>query len=118
MLKSASIVKFPRKGRKTRPQEVCFDRRELAEIMNIYGRMVAAGVWRDYAIAVRPDRAIFAAFRRASEVPDYRIVKEPARARQQGAFLVLSRDGQVMKRGHSLPQVLRPFMAKLLKVVN
>ena len=118
MTKSVSIVKFPQKGRETWPQEVCFDRRELAQILNIYGRMVAAGLWRDYAIAIRPDRAVFAVFRRASELPDYRIVKEPARARQQGTFLVLGRHGQVMKRGHSLPQVLRPFRTKLLKVVN
>ncbi len=118
MTKSGSIVDFPRKRRKSWPEQVCFNRRELAEILNIYGLMVAAGLWRDYAIALRPDRAVFAVFRRASEVPVYRIVKEPTRARQQGAFLVLGRDGQVMKRGHNLPQVLRPFRVKLLKVVN
>ena len=118
MSNSAAIVNFPRKRRKVWPEQVCFDRKELAEILNLYGRMVAAGIWRDYAIAVRPDRAVFAVFRRASEVPIYRIVKEPSRARRQGAFLVLGRDGQVMKRGHSLPQVLRLFRAKLLKIVN
>lgn len=118
MMKPGSIVDFPQKRRKSWPEQVCFNRRELAEILNIYGLMVAAGLWRDYAIALRPDRAVFAVFRRASEVPVYRIVKEPTRARRQGAFLVLGREGQVMKRGHSLPQVLRPFRTKLLKVVN
>jgi len=118
MSKSASIFDFPVRPRNRRPEQVCFDRRELAEILNIYGRMVAAGLWRDYAIAIRPDRAVFAVFRRASEVPLYSIVKEPARARNQGAFLVLGRDGRIVKRGHSLPQVLRPFRKNLLRVVG
>lgn len=80
--------------------------------------MVAAGVWRDYAVAMQPDRAVFAVFQRASEIPAYRIIKEPRRARLQGEYSVLARDGLVMKRGHSLPQVLGPLQAKLLKVIG
>lgn len=88
---------------------VSFHRRELDAILRVYGRMVADGHWRDYAIDHLKDRAIFSAFRRASEVPLYRIVKEPARARKQGAYSVVSGTGAVLKRGHDLAQVMRYF---------
>lgn len=118
MKKNVPILRFPERGGHRRARQVCFDRRELAEILNIYGRMVAAGIWRDYAIAAQPDFAVFAVYHRTSEVPAYSIVKEPARARKQGAFAIIGRDGQVVKRGHSLPQVLKTFQTRLLKIVG
>ncbi|MBC8130892.1 MAG: DUF2794 domain-containing protein [Rhizobiaceae bacterium] len=95
---------------------VSFDRRELSEILNIYGRMVAAGEWRDYAIDMLRDRAVFSIFRRTSEMPLYRIEKNPKLARRQGAFSVTAAGGLVMKRGHELGQVLKVF-DKGLKLV-
>lgn len=98
--------------RKQREAEfVGFHRRELDIILRVYGRMVADGHWRDYAIDHLKDRALFSAFRRASEVPLYRIVKEPARARKQGAYSIVSGTGAVLKRGHDLAQVMRYFDA-------
>lgn len=88
---------------------VSFDRRELGEILNIYGRMVAAGEWRDYAIDTLKDRAVFSIFRRASEMPIYRVEKNPKLARKQGAFSVVAAGGLVLKRGPDLAQVLRVF---------
>ncbi|MCZ7660417.1 MAG: DUF2794 domain-containing protein [Xanthobacteraceae bacterium] len=86
---------------------VTFDRRELDRILNLYGRMVAAGEWRDYAIDFLKDRAVFSVFRRASEVPIYRIEKNPRLARRQGAYSVVSASGLIMRRGHELDRVLR-----------
>lgn len=100
------------------PRQPFFDRRELQTIMNIYGRMVQAGEWRDYAIDMLPDRVVFAIFRRASEMPIYRIEKQPKLANRQGQYAVLGAAGQVLKRGRELPQVLRVLERKLLKLVD
>jgi len=97
---------------------VAFDRRELNAILNIYGRMVAAGDWRDYAIDWLRDRAVFSIFRRASEMPLYRIEKDPRLRTKQGAYAVVGSGGHVLKRGHDLKQVLRVFDAKLIKAVE
>ncbi|KQT65909.1 MULTISPECIES: DUF2794 domain-containing protein [unclassified Aureimonas] len=95
---------------------VAFDRRELNEILNIYGRMVAAGEWRDYAIDMLKDRAVFSIFRRTSEMPLFRVEKTPRLARRQGAFSVTAAGGLVMKRGHELGQVLKVFDKALRSV--
>ena len=91
---------------------VTFDRRELDRILNVYGRKVAEGEWRDYAIDFMKDRAVFSVFRRASEVPLYRIEKDPKLARRQGAYSVISATGLIMRRGHELERVLRVFDKK------
>lgn len=101
------------------PREVtAFDRREMSAILNIYGRMVAAGEWRDYAIDWLKDAAVFSIFKRTSENPVFRIEKRPKLRAKQGAFAVLGQAGQVLKRGHDLKQVLRVFDAKLIKAVE
>jgi hypothetical protein len=95
---------------------VTFDRRELSRIFNLYGRMVAAGEWRDYAIDFLRDRAVFSVFRRTSEVPIYRIEKNMKLARKQGAYSVISATGLIVRRGHELDRVLRA-LEKPLRVV-
>jgi hypothetical protein len=99
------------------PARVTFNRRELDRILVLYGRMVAAGEWRDYAIDFLKDRAVFSIFRRASEIPLYRIVKDPQLARRQGAYSVVSATGQILRRGHELERVLLVIDRKLA-VVN
>jgi uncharacterized protein DUF2794 len=86
---------------------VTFDRRELDRILALYGRMVAAGEWRDYAIDFLRDRAVFSVFRHAAEVPIYRIEKNPKLARRQGAYSVITATGLIMRRGQELDRVLR-----------
>ena len=85
---------------------VTFDRRELNRILSLYGRMVAAGEWRDYAIDFLKDRAVFSVFRRSSEVPLYRIEKNPRLARRQGAYSVVAATGLILKSGPELARVL------------
>lgn len=97
---------------------VAFDRRELDRILRIYGRMVAIGEWRDYAIDHARDFAAFSVFRRASEAPLYRIEKRPALARRQGTYSVIAQTGAILKRGHDLDHVLRVFDKKRLTVVG
>jgi uncharacterized protein DUF2794 len=89
------------------PPCVTFERRELGRIFGLYGRMVAAGEWRDYAIDFLRDRAVFSVFRHAAEVPIYRIEKNPKLARRQGAYSVITATGLIMRRGHELERVLR-----------
>ena len=103
-------------GQTSVPGKVTFNRRELDRILGLYGRMVAAGEWRDYAIDFLRDRAVFSVFRRASEVPIYRIEKDPRLARKQGAYSVISATGLIVKRGHELDKVLRA-VDKSLKLV-
>lgn len=97
---------------------VYFMRPELTKILNIYGRMVAAGEWRDYAIDHLREHAVFSIFRRTSEMPLYRIIKEPSLAAQQGAWRIVGMDGQVLKRGRQLDQLLRYFDRQLVKAVD
>ena len=95
---------------------VTFNRFELNRILNLYGRMVADGEWRDYAIDFLKDRAVFSVFRRASEVPIYRIEKDPRLARKQGVYSVISASGLVLRRGHDLDRVLLAIDRKLAVV--
>jgi hypothetical protein len=88
------------------PNRVTFNRFELSRILNLYGRMVADGEWRDYAIDFQRDRAVFSVYRRASEVPLYRIEKDPRLARKQGMYSVISATGLILRRGHELDRVL------------
>ena len=110
---SVDIHSFPpRAGR------VFFERRELERILRLYGRMVALGEWRDYAIDGLAEAAVFSVFRRASEAPFYRIEKRPALARRQGQWAVINQSGHILKRGHELEQVLKLFDKGLLKAVD
>lgn len=102
---------------RTHDTTVYFIREELMPILDIYGRLVAAGEWRDYAIDHLKDQAVFSVFRRASEMPHYRIVKEPALAARQGAWKILGANGQILKRGKDLKNMLRYFDRLLLKAV-
>ena len=97
--------------------QVTFSRRELNRILDLYGRKVAAGEWRDYAIDFLKDRAVFSVFRRASEVPIYRIEKNPKLSRRQGAFSVISATGLIVRRGHELERVLRALDKSALALV-
>jgi hypothetical protein len=98
--------------------QVCFDASELREILKLYGRHVAAGEWRDYAIDFLRDKAVFSVFRRASEVPLYRIEKDPKLARKQGAYSVIAAGGLILKRGSDLPRVLRVLDTSLKLVAD
>lgn len=101
-----------------RADEVSWTRGELDTILRVYGRQVAAGEWRDYAIDSHAHRAIFSVFRRASEMPLYRIEKHPKLARKQGAYQVIAATGAILKRGHDLPQVLQVIDKVKLKLVD
>ena len=100
------------------PEQVVFDRAELGTILALYGRMVAAGEWRDYAMSFLRDAAVFSVFRRAAETPLYRIEKSPRLRNRQGMYSVIGMDGHVLKRGHDLMQVLRVFDRKLIRPVE
>jgi len=100
------------------PAQVSFDRSELNAILNVYGRMVAEGEWRDYAMSMDREAAVFSAFRRASERPEMQIVKRPALRLKQGMYALIGEAGAVLKRGHELSSVLAPIERRLLKLVN
>ena len=95
-----------------------FDRKELSRILDLYGRMVAAGHWRDYALRIDPDVSIFAAFRRHSERPEIRIEKRPTLRSKQGAYMLVGEHGVVLKRGHELAGVLAPLERRLMRLVG
>jgi hypothetical protein len=113
--KDGSAILIPLHDVKRERQDlpVSFDRRELDQILRLYGQMVAANEWRDYAIDHLRDRAVFSVFWRASETPLFQIVKDPAMARRQGAYSVVAATGMILKRGHELARVLNVFDKKL-----
>ena len=109
-----NIVPFP--GRQL--DQIGFAREELQRILDLYGRMVAAGEWRDYAMDFTREAAIFAAFRRASERPQARVEKRPALRSRQGMWTLFGEHGQILKRGHELAGVLAPMERRLVKAVG
>jgi hypothetical protein len=112
---SAHVIAFPQQ----RPVlQVGFDRLELTRILDLYGRMVAAGEWKDYAMDFTREAASFSAFRRTAERPTARIEKRPALRGRQGMWALIGESGQVLKRGHELAGVLFPLERKLMKVVE
>jgi hypothetical protein len=110
---SAILIPLHEARRERSDMPVAFQRRELDQILRLYGRMVAANEWRDYAIDHLSDRAVFSVFRRTSETPLYRITKTPALSRRQGMWSVTSATGLILKRGHELARVLSVFDGKL-----
>jgi hypothetical protein len=115
------IVSFRPRQAGTRPEpkvtsppvkRTAFDRTELHIILNLYGSKVAEGEWRDYALDFGSDTATFSIYRRASEMPLYRIVKEATLARRQGAYAVIAQGGLILRRGHDLAHVLRVLLGK------
>ncbi len=112
----ADIAQFTPPWQRSAP--VGFDRGELGRIMDLYGRMVAAGRWRDYAMDFHRDAAIFSAFRRSAERPEYRIEKRPALRGKQGMWALIGENGAVLKRGHELAGVLAPVERRLVKLVG
>ena len=99
------------------PHQVGFDRRELGAILDLYGRMVAAGHWRDYAMDFTRDAAIFSAFRRTAERPEIRIMKCPDLRLRQGMWALVGEGGQTLKRGQLLANILAPVERRLIKAV-
>jgi hypothetical protein len=102
----------------TADDQVAFNRAELSAILALYGRMVAAGEWRDYAMSFLREMAVFSVFRRAAEFPLYRIEKRPKLRARQGMYAVVGMDGQILRRGHDLPTVLRVLERKLIRPVD
>ncbi len=100
------------------PDSVAFDRRDLGVIMQLYGRMVAAGEWRDYGMSFLREVAVFAIFRRTAEHPIYRIEKRPRLRTRQGEYAVIAMDGRILKRGNDLPTVLRVLERRLIRAVD
>lgn len=115
----ATVVALAAKGRTPAPthQPIGFNRQELNAILSVYGRKVADGEWRDYAIDQLREKAVFSVFRRSSEVPLYRIEKNPRLARRQGAYSVVAATGLILKRGHDLSNVLRVFDRQMKLVI-
>ena len=110
------VTPFPTPQRQ--PGQVGFERAELNRILDLYGRMVSAGHWKDYAMDLGRDAAIFSAFRRATERPEFRIEKRPALRNRQGMWALINEQGVVLKRGHELGPVLAPVERRLMKVVE
>jgi len=106
-VKNSNVIPLPR--RKGGPSQICFDRRELGLILNVYGQMVSNGDWKDYAIDTLREKAVFSIFRRATEEPLYRVEKVPALRNKQGQFQVVAPGGLILKRGQDLQAVLRVF---------
>lgn len=111
-----TVTPFPASA--ARPSQIGFERLELTRILDLYGRMVAAGHWRDYAIELGRDAAVFAAFRRTAERPEFRIEKRPSLRQKQGMWALVAENGAVLKRSHELGPVLAPVERRLMKLVD
>jgi len=100
------------------PEQIVFDRSELAIIMTLYGRMVALGEWRDYRMSFLKDAAVFSIFRRSAEHPVYRVEKRPGLRRRQGQYAVIAMDGRVLRRSGDLRSALHVLERKLIRAIG
>ncbi len=116
MNKQTSIINFPKRHQSVNIN-MFFDRLELQKIMNIYGKMVSAGIWRDYEFQEGKGRIGFAVFQRTTDKADYLILKEPRMATTQGGYSIIGREGHIIKRGQNLDTLLKFFNTKLLKLI-
>jgi hypothetical protein len=108
------VYPFPRSS----SPQIGFTRAELGRIIDLYGRMVAAGQWKDYALEFGKDHAAFWAFRRSAERPEYKIEKRPSLHNKQGMYALVNEAGMVLRRGQELGPVLAPIERRLMKVVG
>jgi hypothetical protein len=111
-----TVTPFPR--RPSISGQVAFERRELHRIVDLYSRMVAAGLWKDYAIHCGRESASFSAFRGSAQYPEYRIEKRPGFRSRQGMWALIGENGSVLRRGHELGPVLAPVERRLMKLVG
>lgn len=114
-MNKSNIINLPPRitsSNEGKPSQTAFNRQELAQILSVYGRMVSAGHWKDYAMDFLADRAIFSVYRKASEHALYQIIKTPALRQKQGQFSVIAPGGLILKRGHDLQAVLKVFDKK------
>lgn len=114
----SNIIPLPATHGATTVRQVAFTRIELDRIMSLYGRMVAAGLWRDYALQLGAKQASFSAFRRSAENPEVRLVKDPALRQRQGEWVLHGEGGVVLKRGHDLAGVLAVIERRLVKAIE
>jgi hypothetical protein len=114
----SNVIPFAVTGSSPRVTQVAFTRAELDRIMSLYGRMVAAGLWRDYGLEMGSKCASFSAFRRTAENPEVRLVKDPALRSRQGEWILYGEGGVILKRGHELANVLAVLERRLLKAVE
>lgn len=112
MVQNAEIAPFP-----GIPERVSFQRGEFSVILGLYGRMVAAGHWRDYGVSMLKDVAVFSVFRHTAEHALYRIEKRPRLAQKQALYAVIGMDGRILKRGNDLAQVIRVLERALIRAV-
>ncbi len=111
-------IQFQPSGPTVTHNQVAFHRTELGPILGLYGRMVAAGEWRDYGISHLSEVAVFSIFKRTAENPIYRIEKRPKLRDKQGQYAVIGMDGRILKRGHELKPVLRVLERTMIRVVD
>ncbi|MGC6534406.1 MAG: DUF2794 domain-containing protein [Parvibaculales bacterium] len=114
----ANAFERDRQNSRRGPARIMWTRAELAALLNVYGRQVAAGQWRDYAMADGAERALFDIFRTSSEMPLYRLEKIPALRRKQGQYVLRGMDGRILRRGHDLDALLKFFDRKNLRLID
>jgi len=97
---------------RTKHRTLYFTRSELNQLLGLYSRHVARGVWRDYAIDHRDGMALFSVFRHTHEAPAFSIVKTAAATARPAEFIVQS-GRQRLRAGTSLADALEFFRTRL-----
>lgn len=85
---------------------VAFQRPEIKILMDIYGKMVSSGLWKDYAMDHGPKLAYFSIFKKSGDNAIYMVEKDPKKSSKQGTYALKDQTGHVLKRGNDLRLVL------------
>ena len=99
-------------------QKIAFNKKELGKILNIYGRMVAIGEWKDYGISILKNLSVFSIYKHNTEFPIYMVKKNMIRTDKRVIFSVVAMDGQILKKGYDLSSVLKPLELKLIRRIK
>ena len=95
-----------------------FNKKELAIILKLYGKMVARGEWRDYGISMDKEVSVFSIYRHSAEYPIYRVKKTLKKSNNKNIFSVITMDGTILNSSSDLLSVLKPLSLNLIKRIK
>jgi len=98
-------------------EELFFNKKELGEILNIYGAMVSKGEWKDYAIFINQNVVGFDIYRKATEKPLFQIIKN-LKSKVGQKYLLKDQSGKIIKYSSELKNIITVLNKRNLRLIK
>ena len=99
-------------------KDIFFSKIELTLILNLYAGMVSNGEWKDYGLGISKKEVSFNVYRRAAEVPIYKITKNLKPKNEDEKYLVKDNKNKIIKKSENLESLIKKIIWKKFKLVN